>query len=81
MTKLAQNIRVGAVRFNAGCDTETAQGAIDRLYARYRAIEDALRIGLDLGESGKHGEGSNCPTCHFVREARKALSFQGSDGQ
>lgn len=44
---------------------------------KYRAeierLRLALEMGLQLGESGKHGDGKNCPTCHFVREARAAL--------
>lgn len=40
---------------------------------RYAPVVAALRMGLQLGESGKHGRGRSCPTCHFVREARKAL--------
>ena len=40
---------------------------------RASELERVLRMGLQLGESGGHGSGNKCPTCHFVREARKAL--------
>ena len=41
-----------------------------------KAIEgvvNALRFALRLSEDGKHGDGE-CPTCYFVRDARKALT-------
>lgn len=73
--KLPQELRVGVTRFQAGVTVDTAQGAIDRLYIRYLAVEKALAMGLQLGESGKHGDGESCPTCHFVRVAREALGI------
>lgn len=33
----------------------------------------ALQSGIDLAESGGHGSGADCPTCHFVRQAKRAL--------
>jgi len=70
---LPAELRVGHLRFAAGCSIDTAQGAIDRLKARHDRLEAALRMGLQLGESGKHGDGDTCPTCHFVKETKKAL--------
>ena len=52
----------------AGCDCTIAEQAIDRLML-------ALTQGLQLAESGGHGKGVTCPTCHFVRHARHALGL------
>lgn len=52
------------------------EGREDRyreMQAENEQLRLALEMGLQLGESGKHGDGKNCPTCHFVREARAAL--------
>lgn len=76
-TPLPKELRVGATRFSRGVALEVAQECIDRHIARYREIERVLEMGLRLGESGKHGDGDKCPTCHFVREARKALAGWG----
>lgn len=57
------------------------EAEIARLRAENELLRGALRIGLELGERGNHGERDNCPTCHFVREARKALSFSGPAGR
>jgi hypothetical protein len=76
--KLPQELRVGVTRFQAGVAVDTAQGAIDRLYSRCLAVEKALTMGLQLGESGNHGDGDACPTCHFVRVAREALGIAAS---
>lgn len=51
-----------------------AQQGYRQAEEHYKPIVAALRMGLQLGESGKHGDGERCPTCHFVREARKALA-------
>jgi hypothetical protein len=67
--------RVGVTRFEAGVAHATVQGAINRMYERMCKIETALRMGIQLGESGGHGDGESCPTCHFVREARKAIGW------
>jgi hypothetical protein len=50
-----------------------------RLEAENAKLRSALQMGLDLGESDKHGDGPSCPTCHFVREARKALGHVTPD--
>lgn len=59
----------------SNCGTELATTNADPLNNTIEQLRDALRIGLELGESGGHGTGANCPTCHFVREARKALGL------
>lgn len=48
---------------------DTMEEAADKI----ERLRLALEMGLQLGESGKHGDGKNCPTCHFVRAARAAL--------
>lgn len=37
------------------------------------ALREVLQMGVQLCESGGHGRGDKCPTCHFMREAQKAL--------
>ena len=46
--------------------------AYNQLVGEKERYRTALNIGLQLAESGAHGSGPDCPTCHFVREARKA---------
>lgn len=54
-------------------ETMGAEG-IDR-NVRLAKMEAALRMGLQLADSGGHdGGGENCPTCHFVNVAREALN-------
>jgi hypothetical protein len=67
---------------------ESAEAEIERLYeermkldrvvtAQYDGNEylrSALQMGVQLAESGGHGNGDNCPTCHFMREAKIALA-------
>lgn len=60
--------------------TEAVEAVYDffgRAFAASPQIISALRMGLQLGESGQHGAGKSCPTCHFVQEARKALGRLG----
>jgi len=46
---------------------------IERLEAQNKQLRTALLMGVQLCESGGHGKGDKCPTCHFMREAQKAL--------
>ncbi len=37
-------------------------------------LRTVLKMGVQLCESGGHGKGEQCPTCHFMREAQAALA-------
>lgn len=41
--------------------------------AKIETLEAALQMGIQLCESGGHGAGEKCPTCHFMREAQRAI--------
>lgn len=77
MTKLAETIKVGAARFHAGVETATAQGAIDRLHARYQKFEKALRDLAVLGEQGMKPDYKEWLTFHdkVSQVARAALNL------
>jgi hypothetical protein len=47
-------------------DYDHALRIIDRMRA-------ALKMGIQLCETGGHGDGESCPTCHFMRVAQEAI--------
>jgi hypothetical protein len=54
-------------------DTGYPLGEIEGLMKVIAALREVLQMGVQLCESGGHGRGDKCPTCHFMREAQKAL--------
>lgn len=46
----------------------------DYLAGQVVKLRAVLKMGVQLCESGGHGKGEKCPTCHFMRVAQAALA-------
>jgi hypothetical protein len=76
MTKLVQKLRDVQEHYEAvvveGADSHVI-ALMKEAALKIQILEAALQMGIQLCASGGHGDGEQCPTCHFMREAQKAV--------